>query len=397
MEQLTILHTPEELALARQHCWDEYITDMNNNVEELAQFSSRLLLYGTVHMRFYLEKKGNPGPDGYPVYIALHGGGQCPVPDMNDRQWLHQHTYYFDSVTDGICIAPRGIRDTWNTHFNEESFPLYDRLIMDLAAYENVDLNRVYLMGFSAGGDGVYGITPLMTDRFAAANMSAGHPNYVDLTNLYNLPLELQVGEEDGAYSRNRITANYGIYLDRLKRKFGDGFEHRVLIHHKKPHNFSDNERNRVPQTVLADYRKWLYDKDETTFETNTNAVDYVSRFTRNPLPRRVVWNLARRAGFRNVKSNYWLWAEHSASVGSVIASYDRSDNSITIEELTSSGVVKVLLNEDMLDVFSPITVRYPDHTEVVTVQPNLELLRSTTAERGDRNYQFCASITLNY
>ena len=76
------------------------------------------------------------------------------------------------------------VRDTWDCHFNPESYPLYDRLIENLIAFYDVDPNRVYLMGFSAGGDGVYGVTSKMADRFAAANMSAGHPNGLPLWNL---------------------------------------------------------------------------------------------------------------------------------------------------------------------------------------------------------------------
>ena len=80
-----------------------------------------------------------------------------------------------------------------------------------------VDPNRVYLLGFSAGGDGVYAIVPRMADRFAAANMSAGHPNGISLLNLYNLPIQLQAGEFDDAYDRNTVTADYGMKLDALQ------------------------------------------------------------------------------------------------------------------------------------------------------------------------------------
>ncbi|MGN0298412.1 MAG: hypothetical protein ACI4C1_04385 [Lachnospiraceae bacterium] len=396
MTELTIITTPQELTHARKQCWQSHITALKNNQKEHFEFENHQLIYGDISMKFYMTKKGNPGPDGYPVYIALHGGGGVPFPEINDRQWEHQKVYYFDSVTDGICIAPRGVRDTWNTHFNDESYPLYDRLIMNLAAHETIDFNRIYLLGFSAGGDGVYGITPCMADRFAAANMSAGHPNSVDLTNLYHLPLSLQVGEKDGAYERNHITARYGLYLNRLALRYGDGYIHRVLIHSQKPHNFRDNEPNRIPQTVIADYKAWILQGNDTTAELNTNAIDFVNQFTRDPLPRRIVWNLATRAPLRKVNSHYWLWADPSARAGHVVASYNSEDNSITIEENTANGEVRVLINEDMLDVFAPITIHYPDHTETVTVEANLELLWDTTLTIGDPNYQFCASITLS-
>ena len=69
----------------------------------------------------------------------------------------------------------------------------------------SVDPNRVYLLGYSAGGDGVYQITPRMADRWAGANMSAGHPNGVGLVNLYHVPFVIQVGECDSAYNRNKV------------------------------------------------------------------------------------------------------------------------------------------------------------------------------------------------
>ena len=43
-----------------------------------------------------------------------------------------------------------------------------------MIAFYGVDSDRVYLMGYSAGGDGVYQVAPRMADRFAAAAMMAG-------------------------------------------------------------------------------------------------------------------------------------------------------------------------------------------------------------------------------
>ncbi len=393
---MSLINTREELAAARTLCWNEHLDELRRDVKRRQEFDNRVLEYGEVTMRFHFNKKGEPGPNGYPVYIALHGGGGSPTPDMNDRQWQHQFTYYFNSVHDGICIAPRGVRDTWNTHFNAESYPLYDRLIEDLAAFEEIDLNRVYLLGFSAGGDGVYGITPYMPDRFAAANMSAGHPNKLDLTNLYNLPLELQVGEWDAAYDRNHETARYNMYLNRLAAKYGGGYEHQLFVHYHKPHNFRDNEPYRVPQEVLSNIEGWMKDNIEETITVNTNAIDFVNRYLRNPLPRRVVWNLALRAPLRDVNSNYWLEANTSVSEGIIVASYAKHTNSITIEQCSVNGDFKILINEDMLDVFAPITINYPNRSETICLQPDIEIIRRTTAERGDRYYQFCAEIFIH-
>ena len=170
--------------------------------------------WGGVSMKYGMEVIGEPGPEGYPVYIALHGGGGAPTPDMNDQQWQDMETYYKKGVKNGIYINPRGVRDTWDTHANPESYPLYDRLIENLIVFCKADPNRIYLLGFSAGGDGVYLIGPRMADRFAALHMSAGHPNGGSLVNLYNTPIQLQVGMDDTAFDRNRVTVQYQMYLD---------------------------------------------------------------------------------------------------------------------------------------------------------------------------------------
>ena len=51
----------------------------------------------------------------------------------------------------------------------------------------DVDPNRVYIMGYSAGGDGVYQLAPRMADRWAAAAMMAGHPNDASPLGLRNI------------------------------------------------------------------------------------------------------------------------------------------------------------------------------------------------------------------
>ena len=53
----------------------------------------------------------------------------------------------------------------------------FDRIIHLAVAYLDANPNRVYVMGYSAGGDGAYHMTPRMADRWAAGAMMAGYPN----------------------------------------------------------------------------------------------------------------------------------------------------------------------------------------------------------------------------
>ena len=142
-------------------------------------------------MRYTVQTIGEPGENGlYPLYITLHGGGGAPE-EENNQQWIAMGNYYSESVESGIYVACRGMEDVWNLHFLDESYAMYDRLIENMIAMSGADPSRVYLLGFSAGGDGVYAIAPRMADRFAAANMSSGHPNGVSLKNTSNLPFEI--------------------------------------------------------------------------------------------------------------------------------------------------------------------------------------------------------------
>jgi hypothetical protein len=184
----------------------------------------------------------------------MHGGGSGDTPEVNDEQWDEMKDYYSAALDCGVYVAVRGVRDTWDTHFNPESYPLYDRLIRYMILTQDVNPNRVYLEGFSAGGDGVYAVAPRMADRFAAANMSSGHPNGVSLLNLANCPICLQAGIRD-YYSedakRSARCAEFEKTLSGYRDAYGFGYAHQVWIHVPEGHNYDDYADTR--STVLAD------------------------------------------------------------------------------------------------------------------------------------------------
>ncbi|GHT97617.1 hypothetical protein FACS1894142_2530 [Spirochaetia bacterium] len=388
----------EEIAAARRDAWDTYKTSILNSPERKGEVDSLRMVYGDATMRYSCEVKGQPGPHGYPLYIALHGGGATSI---NESQWNDMKTRYLGSVQNGIYIAPRGVRDTWNTHSNAESYPLYDRLIENMMVFKNADPNRVYITGFSAGGDGVYAITPRMADRFAAANMSAGHPNGVDMRNLYNMPIALQCGQNDTAYSRNTVTAQYGIRLQELARQYPGHFVSTTWIHVNGTHNsWQDHDSNRGLKPVIADFTAWLNGESAQSLPVNTNAIDFVNRYTRNPLPSSVLWDVSARDGsqgdnLRTVPSFYWLSVPMNSSGGKINASYTRCENKIVVDTEGFPGALTVLLNEEMVDPFSPIHLRMNGTTTTHNPAISGELLTSSTRERGDPHYQFIMSITL--
>lgn len=385
----------QDISEIKEKVWAEYIEKASADPARRREFEEKALKYGEVTMRYEIFTIGEAPEEGYPLYIAMHGGGSAPK-ELNDSQWEHMKIYYRNSVETGVYVAVRGVRDTWNTHFNDESYPLYDRLIENLILFANVNPNRVYLMGFSAGGDGVYAIAPRMTDRFAAANMSAGHPNGVSMKNLRNLPFAIQVGEKDTAYDRHIQAAIYDGKLAELEKDEG-GYVHETFIHFDKPHNFYDNHPGRAEQKVIANVKAWLSDGDRSTVDKNTNAVDWVSRFERNLYPEKIVWDLSTRAWLREVRSFYWLRlnSPESEDSGIIKAGLDKESNSVTVETSGLNNGFTILLNEEMLDIFSPVTVEVDGQKFTVTVRPSEKCIAETTLERGDRNYQFAAKIVL--
>ena len=375
---------------------DMRIEEWNKVVEKLfdaakADIDNGFIKFGDATMRFYATIKGDKPEDGYPLYIAMHGGGEGDTPDVNDEQWEQMKEYYSASLECGVYVAVRGVRDTWDTHFNRESYPIYDRLIQDFIIIGIVDPNRVYLEGFSAGGDGVYAIAPRMADRFAAANMSSGHPNNVNFFNMKNLPIQLQVGELDTAFDRHIEGANYEEKLNNLQKTYG-GYEHRTLIHFNEGHNYEDYDRE--PIEVMNDPIAWRDSGDRSHSKVNSFPPDYMDNFIREPLPKTVNWDLSTRADGRSVQSFYYLKAPMSTNAGTIIASYDKNKNHISIKAEGLNGDFSILLNEDMIDFDKEVTFDINGKSVTMKLEPSQVKLEETTIERCDPNYQFEAEIS---
>ncbi len=228
--------------------------------ERTHEMSAKSITLGGKTLR-WLEKEFGKAPEGKrSLWISLHGGGSGPA-QMNDQQWQNQIRLY--QPEDGIYVAPRAPTDTWNMWHEAHIDPLFDRLIEGMIATRGVDPNRVYLMGYSAGGDGVWQLAPRMADRFAAAAMMAGHPNDASLLGLRDLPFAIFVGGDDAAYDRNKIVAQKGEQLDALQKADPQGYEHRVKVYKGLPH--------------------WMDGKD-------AEAVPWMATHTRNPWPTKIVW-----------------------------------------------------------------------------------------------------------
>lgn len=408
------LSSKDDFAKVEEQLWSKYQAAMASNIDHVNDIDTRQIAYGDKVMRYSLEQIGTPGPKGYPLYIALHGGGAAG-PWVNDSQWEHMKVYYRDSVENGIYVAARGVTDTWNLHFVDESYALYDHLITDLIATGNVDPNRVYITGFSAGGDGVYQVGPRMPDRFAAANMSAGHSNWIRFDNLYNLPFLLQVGSRDAAYSRHRNAPENALQLDKLALERG-GYKHEMFLHSNGSHNsWRDNDNSGRMQTVITNLADWLNGASPVTAQANTNAIHWMDSYTRNPLPSELYWdfevnakrdyipgalfvstaNQAKLVAPKNLY--YWLSVlDGDQSKANLLhAQIIASENRIKLSGLERMNHLKLLLRPEMISFDHPVTIELDGKEMSVTLASDVRVMTRTLLERGDRNYMFCAEIEL--
>ena len=272
----------------------------------------------------WLEKLfGDPPAGGRSLWISMHGGGGAPT-EVNDQQWRNQITLY--QPEEGYYVAPRAPTDAWNMWHEGHIDPLFQRLIEDYVVLRGVDPNRIYLMGYSAGGDGVWQVAPRMADRFAAAAMMAGHPNEASLLGLRNLPFAIFMGANDAAYNRNRLAGERTAELDRLATADPGGYVHYSRIYEGLGH--------------------WMNRKD-------AEGVPWMAQYRRLPWPKRVVWQqddvVERRF--------YWLQVPDSAVLkdrAKMVATLE--DRLFRLEGDVPRGT-RLRLSDALLDLSQPIRV----------------------------------------
>lgn len=218
------------------------------------------------------------------------------------------------------------------------------------------------------------------------------------MVNLYHTPIQLQVGLHDNAYDRAWETVRCHLYINELQNAQPDGYIHNIYVHVDKPHNFRDNAGE--PQMVLIDPRAWLYGGAVTRRSVDTNAVRFLDEFVRDPVPRRVIWELdtrgEREAPLRAVESFYWLRVPREVKAGTLVVRLEPKENALVIERDDTHGRAVALLRDGMLNLDRPVYVVFPDgRREERTARREQAVLEQTLRERGDRNYMFSACLPL--
>lgn len=311
---------------------------------------------------FWYTTYGNASDGDRSLWISMHGGGGT-THKFNDGQWDNQKRLYKPS--EGIYVAPRAPWNAWNMWFQEPIDQLFSQLIQMMIACKGVNPDKVYLMGYSAGGDGVWRLAPRMADSFAAASMMAGHPGDVGLQNLHNLPFMIWCGADDAAYNRNKECALRGEIMDSLQQAHPQGYIHKTHILPNKGH--------------------WMDSEDAA-------ALPWMQQFVRNPYPDTIVW--CQEEVLRDCF--YWISVPREEIARGKEVRISVKKNTIHIERCDYSRLT-LYLNDSIVNLDKKVKVKKDGQALYKGKVPRSEqIMIETMEQRGDPMYCFPARLVVD-
>ncbi len=312
-------------------------------------------------MKLWWAVYGETPADGRSLWISLHGGGGT-TPEVNDQQWRNQMRLYRPS--EGVYVAPRSPLEAWDMWCQQPIDSMYRVLIRAMIAHYDVNPDKVYILGYSAGGDGVWRMAPRMADHWAAASMMAGHPGDVRLENLLNTPFMIWCGANDAAYNRNRLDRERGLQMDSLQRTSPDGYIHETHIMEGKGH--------------------WM-DREDAA------ALPWMAKFKRQAWPKHIIWQ--QEAVFRS--TFYWLAAPREELSRGKRVDVVVEGNTINISRLDYSELT-LYLSDELVNLKKPVTVKLRGKKVFKgKLKPSLDTYRQTLYERQDPRFAAPCKITV--
>ncbi len=329
--------------------------------EAEAIWAAKKIQLDSFTMKFDYRIFGDKPADGRSLYLSLHGGGNA-LAAVNDQQWANQIGLY--TPKEGIYIAPRAPTNTWMLWHEDPIDDMLDQLIRTAVATQGVNPDKVYIMGYSAGGDGVFQLAPRMADRWAAASMMAGHPGDAAAPSLRNLPFAIFMGGKDDAYNRNGLAVVWSRLLDSLLQTDPQGYVHQVTIYPENGH--------------------WMDRKDSV-------SLTWMATYVRNPLPKKVGWVQDDRLH----SFFYWLGVPLTeAGAGkTLVVSIDGQQINIDKNDYDTCSIY---LNDQLLDLDKKVKVK--QKANIIyngRIRRSEAIIKESVKERMDKGFVFSAKLTI--
>ena len=328
-----------------------------------ADFEASRVRFGNYESAYVVRSVGERPAGGWPLFIAMHGGGGAPK-EVNDQQWGEMQRHYFNHPELGgyKYLALRAPNDTWNGFYDDYVYPLIGNLTSNFNLFGDIDADKVYLLGYSHGGYGAFAIGPKMPDHFAAIHASAAAPTDGETVpqTLRSTVFTAMVGEKDLAYDRLSRDQKFGAQVKALRGGRTDIYPVRVDVMQGFEHG-NLNDRDKIAE---------MY------------------QYGRNPVPAELSW--LQTDGV--IRDFFWLASPNPAKQREIDAS--RSGNTITVT--TRNGALgHLLLDTRMVDFSRPLALEVDGRKSQLKVAPSLKTLCETMARRGDPELAFSAQVPL--
>ncbi|MCA8958806.1 MAG: hypothetical protein KDC87_22200, partial [Planctomycetes bacterium] len=347
-------------AAAREAVWRAYrVAPIHAGRRQ--DFAHRKVRSGKHESPYAVRWIGQRPKNGWPLFIAMHGGGGVEK-RVNDSQWYHMQSYYrAHSEVGGYCyVALRAPNDRWNGFYDHYVWPLITELIRQFTVCGDVDPSRVFALGYSHGGYGAFAIAANIPDRFAAVHASAAAPTpgITPAENFRALKFSFMIGGRDRAYGRADRCKQFAAAIDKLRDRRSDVFDVTMELEPSRGHG-------------------GLPDRDK---------VRALYPAVRRPAPREITWHTTGTT----VSDFYWLHLPEPAKGYRIAASC--RDNVIT---LTTHGADALQLGLDarLVDFGKPIVLKRNGQTTRHTLKPSLATLCRSMLRRGDRDLAHTALL----
>jgi len=329
-----------------------------------ADYAAKVVKFAQYTSPYTLKPVGERPANGWPLFIALHGGGGAPK-QVNDSQWREMQRYYkgHPEVGGYWYVALRAPNDTWNGFYDDYVYPLVDNLLLQFRLFGDIDPNKIFLMGYSHGGYGAYAIGPKMPDRFAEihASAAAGTDGETTAKTLRTTRFTAMVGELDTAYDRYARNLRFQKEVETLRGDRKDIYPVTVTVVKGNGHTGLP-DRDLIPEIYPA---------------------------VRNPVPREIDWLQTDSV----VRDFFWLHVPKPGKGQEILASCH--DNRFVVTANERVAELQVLMDARLVDFSKPVSVELNGSTVTRRLEPALKTFCETLARRGDPAYAFSAAFDI--
>ena len=327
-----------------------------------SDFDNHRVTYQDYVSPYTIKEVGKRPKNGWPLFIAMHGGGGAPK-RVNDSQWEHMQIYYKDQEElEGYkYLALRAPNDTWNGFYDDYVYPLIENLIRQFIVYGDIDRDKVFIIGYSHGGYGAFAIGPKIPYRFAAIHASAAAPTDGETSakTLRNTRFTFMVGEKDDAYGRRERCEKFAQQIKQLKADDKDMYPVEFLF---KP-GFGHGG---------------LPDRD---------MISEMYDYTRNVVPKHLTWEMTDSV----VNKFFWLAVEEPAKSKLIDAQINDNSINVTTENVKEFSI---FLDGRLVDPVQPIKLQLNDQpVREFAYKPDLITLCRSIEATGDIDLSFDCRI----